>query len=77
MPVARHIFGRDKPSLTALAHGGGAAVERRRALALRQLFASHVRTGPTVRLSGDRSANTPAWRIVDGACCLPRCRSLR
>ena len=23
MPIARHIFGRDKPSLTALAHGDG------------------------------------------------------
>ena len=23
MPIARYIFGRDKPSLTALAHGGG------------------------------------------------------
>jgi hypothetical protein len=38
MPVARHIFGRDKPSLTALAHSGAAPGERRRALALQQLF---------------------------------------
>ncbi|MGB8488103.1 MAG: hypothetical protein WCD67_17695 [Xanthobacteraceae bacterium] len=45
MPIARHIFGRDKPSLTALAHGDGTPVERRRALGLRQLFStsSHVR----------------------------------
>src|SRR5262249_15333479 len=38
MPVARHIFGRDKPSLTDLAHCGADPTERRRALALQQLF---------------------------------------
>jgi len=65
MPVARHIFGRDKPSLTALAHGGGAAFERRRALALQQLFAPFRRTGPTVReLWRRRGAKTSVWRIA-------------
>lgn len=38
MPIARHIFGRDKPSLTCLVHGGVEPVERRRALGLQQVF---------------------------------------
>jgi hypothetical protein len=63
MPIARHIFGRDKPSLTALVHGDGAPVERRRALGLRQLF-------QTVPLFGSPAGDdtTPAsvdlvWRL--------------
>jgi hypothetical protein len=43
MPIARHIFGRDKPSLTSLAHGGAEPVELRRALGLQQVF--HPRPG--------------------------------
>jgi hypothetical protein len=43
MPIARHIFGRDKPSLTSLVHGGAEPVERRRALGLQQVF--HPRPG--------------------------------
>jgi hypothetical protein len=38
MPIARHIFGRDKPSLTCLVHGGVEPAERRRALGLQQVF---------------------------------------
>jgi hypothetical protein len=38
MPIARHIFGRDKPSLTCLVHGGAEPAERRRALGLQQVF---------------------------------------
>jgi hypothetical protein len=43
MPIARHIFGRDKPSLTCLVHGGAEPAERRRALGLQQVF--HPRPG--------------------------------
>jgi hypothetical protein len=62
MPIARHIFGRDKPSLTALAHGDGTPVERRRALGLQQLFRP-------VLLFGARSDDEPApayqgWRLL-------------
>ena len=62
MPIARYIFGRDKPSLTAVAHGDGAPVERRRALGLRQLF----RQVPLFGLPGDDTASPPggwAWRL--------------
>ena len=38
MPIARHIFGRDKPSLTCLVHGGAEPADRRRALGLQQVF---------------------------------------
>jgi hypothetical protein len=38
MPIARHIFGRDKPSLTCLVHGGAEPAELRRALGLQQVF---------------------------------------
>ena len=38
MPIARHIFGRDKPSLTCLVHGGAEPAELRRALRLQQVF---------------------------------------
>ena len=43
MPIARHIFGRDKPSLTCLVHGGAEPAELRRALGLQQVF--HPRPG--------------------------------
>ncbi len=43
MPITRHIFGRDKPSLTCLVHGGAEPAERRRALGLQQVF--HPRPG--------------------------------
>jgi hypothetical protein len=43
MPIARHIFGRDKPSLTCLVHGGTEPAELRRALGLQQVF--HPRYG--------------------------------
>jgi hypothetical protein len=62
MPIARYIFGRDKPSLTAVAHGDGAPVERRRALGLRQLF----RQVPLFGLPGDDTPSPPggwAWRL--------------
>ena len=61
MPIARYIFGRDKPSLTALAHGDGAPVERRRALGLRQLF----RPVPLFGLPGDDTSwpGGLAWRL--------------
>jgi hypothetical protein len=61
MPIARYIFGRDKPSLTALAHGDGAPVERRRALGLRQLF----RPVPLFGLRGDDTSSPGglAWRL--------------
>jgi hypothetical protein len=55
MPIARYIFGRDKPSLTALAHGDGEPVERRRALGLRQLF----RPVPLFGLPGDDTPSPP------------------
>jgi hypothetical protein len=51
MPIARHIFGRDKPSLTCLVHGGAEPVERRRALGLQQVF--HPRPGKR-RLAHER-----------------------
>jgi hypothetical protein len=64
MPIARHIFGRDKPSLTALAHGDGTPVERRRALGLQQLFR------PALLFAARRDEDTPAapgyavWRLL-------------
>ena len=69
MPIARYIFGRDKPSLTALAHGDGEPVERRRALGLRQLFRPVPLFGLPVTI---RLHRLEAWH---GACCSPACRS--
>jgi hypothetical protein len=62
MPIARHIFGRDKPSLTALAHGDGTPVERRRALGLHQLFRPVLMFGSR---AGDETApaGEPVWRL--------------
>jgi len=63
MPIARHIFGRDKPSLTALAHGDGTPVERRRALGLHLLFRPVLMFGSHV---GDQTASAsgePVWDL--------------
>jgi hypothetical protein len=60
MPIARHIFGRDKPSLTCLVHGGAEPAELRRALGLQQVF--HPRRGKRHPFPRDRQSaqgNTP------------------
>ena len=68
MPITRHIFGRDKPSLTCLVHGGAEPAERRRALGLQQVF--HPRPGkrhlPHERKSvpGNGAAMSNIWQAV-------------
>ena len=68
MPIARHIFGRDKPSLTCLVHGGAEPAELRRALGLQQVF--HPRPGkrrllPRNRKSaGDGTPMANVWQAV-------------
>ena len=69
MPIARHIFGRDKPSLTCLVHGGVEPAERRRALGLQQVFLPrpskrHLvpRNGKSARASGTAMGNV--WQAV-------------
>ncbi len=68
MPIARHIFGRDKPSLTCLVHGGAGPAERRRALGLQQVFLprpgkrhlAHERRS----VPGDSAAMCNVWQAV-------------
>ena len=55
MPITRHIFGRDKPSLTCLVHGGAEPAERRRALGLQQVF--HPRPGKRHLLARDKKSS--------------------
>jgi hypothetical protein len=68
MPIARHIFGRDKTSLTCLVHGGAEPAELRRALGLQQVF--HPRRGkrhlsPRHRESAQGGTPTGnAWQAV-------------
>jgi hypothetical protein len=68
MPITRHIFGRDKPSLTCLVHGGAEPAERRRALGLQQLF--HPRPGKRHLaqerrpIPGDGAAVSNLWQAV-------------
>jgi hypothetical protein len=57
MPIARHIFGRDKPSLTCLVHGGAEPAERRRALGLQQVFIRGA-ASDILRTSGNPSRAT-------------------
>lgn len=72
MPVARHIFGRDKPSLTDLAHCGAGPTERRRAIALQQLFQPRplrIRLAANATRGARNSKTTSvgrhvAWRIL-------------
>jgi hypothetical protein len=68
MPIARHIFGRDKPSLTCLVHGGAEPAERRRALGLQQVF--HPRPGKRhlsherKSVPGNCAAMSNVWQAV-------------
>jgi hypothetical protein len=68
MPIARHIFGRDKPSLTCLVHGGAEPAERRRALGLQQVF--HPRPGkrhlapPRKSVPGNGAVVSNVWQAV-------------
>ncbi len=68
MPIARHIFGRDKPSLTCLVHGGAEPAERRRALGLQQVF--HPRPGKRhlaherKPVAGNGTVTSTVWQAV-------------
>ncbi len=68
MPIARHIFGRDKPSLTCLVHGGAEPAERRRALGLQQVF--HPRSGKRhlayerKSIPGNGAVMTNVWQAL-------------
>ena len=68
MPVGRYIFGRDKPGLTALLHGGAAPLERRRALGLQHLFAPRLLRAeaiPARPVGGDiRIRLGVVWRVL-------------
>jgi hypothetical protein len=69
MPIARHIFGRDKPSLTCLVHGGAEPAELRRALGLQQVFVPRPGRRHLVsrnRQSAPASATAPGnvWQAV-------------
>jgi hypothetical protein len=63
MPVRRYIFGRDKPGLTALLHGGAAPLERRRALGLQHLLQPRLLHAEEIpSLQSARRASVPFWR---------------
>jgi hypothetical protein len=63
MPVRKYIFGRDKPGLTALLHGGAAPLERRRALGLQHLLQPRLLDAEaTSRPQPVRGAIIPFWK---------------
>ena len=70
MPVGKYIFGRDKPGLTALLHGGAAPLDRRRALGLEHLFAPRLLRAEAIPSAGSargvgvRFRLGAPWRVL-------------